>query len=1092
MILARRRKLILEWIRKQLIGPAEGQDQLVGISPLNRYPCGILYPVVPGEDGEDSASLPRESEANDSEAEEAEAEAEGSESEGGTPKTAKPIVSKIRYIPPSSVGFSFFVRGEGIRLRVTASASRYRVSEDKRDARGQYVAGAFPRLELPEWEEPFDAPIGATSPHLERRLIWPFNSVAEPAGVAGQGVQSHRAGIDALWRPFADGWIVTITLFNRERVLYKGDQKAYRSDHLEKCLFETKLECLVDSGEVGNYPRVDRSLLDFEEEELELQYRHKVIYAVGHGAAAEWDGRLPIQRIRSEFLPWVEVPRVTADGNRAIAPILELSSLATASQNPEKVFDNLDRFIADYENWVKDREVEGGSLSPEEQPPVHRINAGMTIALKRMKHGLHRLRVDSLAREAFSIANQAMLDQMVQHDKMLGRSKPSGQYRWRPFQLAFLLTVLESVLNEQSDFRDIVDLIWFPTGGGKTEAYLGLIAFLIAWRRLKYHTSGAGTTVLMRYTLRLLTADQYRRATRLICALELQRRRDQRLGEAPISIGMWVGLATSPNTFRSAKKLVESASTRDGKPPMELILVECPWCKTVFKSPDNYDARLNDFHFRCLNSECAFSEGTGYLPCNVVDEALFQDPPTLLVATIDKFTRLAWDDRTTSLLGGNGTRPPELVIQDELHLIAGALGSVAGIYEAALDSVLKLRGVYPKYVASTATIRMATDQVKRLYGRELAIFPPREISAEDTYFARIVPLDTSPGRIYVGYLAPRLGRQKCMAPLTASLLLAPLALATEQSLQNPDGLFDAWWTQVVYHGSLKGVGNSHNAFNIDVRERLYRLSEELNLVQNEQNSVLLRERPMPVIAQLTSTSAAETNAATFRRLEDNRGMPGCIDAVLATNMISVGLDVERLALMVINGQPLTTAEYIQASSRVGRGEVPGLVFANYYRDQARSLSHYENFRPYHESFYRFVEPSSVTPYTYQARMRALHAALVITVRHTCSNMLANETAATFDPNDPLIAKAIEMLKNRCAQADPDRSDKIRSHIDRLVEEWYSEVNQCKDRRALHYQADDDDASSNRLLFNHGDRIRGLWPTLQSMRNVENTALLKQL
>jgi superfamily II DNA/RNA helicase len=295
------------------------------------------------------------------------------------------------------------------------------------------------------------------------------------------------------------------------------------------------------------------------------------------------------------------------------------------------------------------------------------------------------------------------------------------------------------------------------------------------------------------------------------------------------------------------------------------------------------------------------------------------------------------------------------------------------------------------------------------------------------------------------------------------------------------------------------VGNSHNAFNIDVRDYFNRLVNEAeeSIAQepaedaNRQQKVI--SRLSAIIAQLTSISSPEENARTFSRLELMRGKSECLDAVLATNMVSVGLDVGRLALMVINGQPLTTAEYIQASSRVGRSDVPGVVVTNYFRNQARSLSHYENFRPYHDSFYRFVEPTSVTPFTFQARTRALHAAIVIAVRHSCRFLLANGTAGSFNSDDGSVKKTIETLKRRCVQADPERRVEIEAHIDRLVEQWNGEVRHCQSAKTqLNYQASDNDKASRRLLFNHEDKIEGLWSTLQSMRNVENTALLKQL
>jgi ATP-dependent helicase YprA (DUF1998 family) len=564
----------------------------------------------------------------------------------------------------------------------------------------------------------------------------------------------------------------------------------------------------------------------------------------------------------------------------------------------------------------------------------------------------------------------------------------------------------------------------------------------------------------------------------LICALELIRRELDYLGTEEISVGMWVGDATSPNTFQKAAELVAKSCITGDMPA--LVIDHCPWCGDAFTAKRNYDSTDQRFHFLCRNTDCSFGASvSGRLPCNVVDEALYAEPPTMLFATVDKFARLAWEERANAFFGGMRHLPPELIIQDELHLIAGALGSVAGLYEAAIDTVVQSRGLYPKYIASTATIRMASQQVKRLYGRDVAIFPPPGMNCDDSFFARTVPLTQRPGRIYVGYLAPMLNRQDCMAPLAAALLLAPTALFGSE--QDQRELLDAWWTQMVYHGSLKGVGNSHTAFASAVRDFM-------RLMQPRTENA---KRTTPNIAQLTSLQTAEQNAGIFARLNKEFDEEGCLDAVLATNMISVGLDVGRLGLMIINGQPLTTAEYIQASSRVGRSEIPGVVFANYYRDQARSLSHYESFRPYHDAFYRFVEPTSVTPFTYQARMRALHAALVIVIRHTVNGMLGNESAGVFDPNDGLIAKTIDRLKRRCKQSVLENPCEVDAHIDALVVEWQNEVDRCRDsRRKLEYQVPDRDTGRDRLLFNHDDRIRGLWPTLQSLRNVENSALIK--
>ena len=605
----------------------------------------------------------------------------------------------------------------------------------------------------------------------------------------------------------------------------------------------------------------------------------------------------------------------------------------------------------------------------------------------------------------------------------------------------------------------------------------------------------------MRYTLRLLTRQQFERAARVVCALELMRRRNPgRLGGAPVDIGIWVGDAISPNRFYKAKEIVEDIQAGRNDARHELLLEHCPWCRMPFDEMRGYHATEEEFCFHCIDPECAFGSDSRPLPCNVVDEALYERPPALLIGTIDKFARLAWEERTGAFFGVNeGTRPPELVIQDELHLITGPLGSVAGIYEAGLDALLNQRGVRPKYIASTATTRMAREQVRRLYARELAVFPPPGLSHADSYFARTDR--ERPGRLYVGYLAPMLDQQHCMAPLAAGLLAGPQAVYEGDS--EAEDLLDAWWTLVVYHGSLKGVGNSHNAFMTDVRDFGRMLAGELQEAERTADGDPSGDKPTEIdavsdrfngtrVSQLTSRRTAQDNAETFRRLERPRHSDDCLDAVLATNMVSVGVDVARLALMIVNGQPLTTAEYIQASSRVGRADVPGLVFANYYRHHARSLSHYETFHPYHKSFYRFVEPSSVTPYTWQVRSRALHAALVIAVRHACPNLRTNTSAGHFDRNAPEVGAVVAALKRRCTlAAAPGQARETAAHLDRIVGEWHDEACRCeRESRQLNYQSRGNERNVERLLYAHDEARRGLWPTLHSMRNVEGTGGLK--
>ena len=1063
------RQRLVDWVRLQLIGPAHG-GRLQG-SPLERYPTGVLHPVEPGYSGLDPAT-PEDDEEH---------ETPVGDGEGAQRNLAEPV-RRRRYVPPSSVSFSFFVRSaDDLSLRITASAATYERTGE-RDPQGRFLRREYRRESL------------------ECALEWPGGEPALPEDVL----------LEVRERAHGDGRILTVVFANRREPARIGEDRDGR------CLFEASLECEILNGELAEYPRVDPSLLTEEERELELQYRHKRIYAVGHGAAVDWSvkpGRP--SRIRAEFMPEVDVPLVTVQARDVDEDVLVLQDLAAAPW--DMVLDRLDAFVDGYQRWIKGQwRGSGGLGTTVERETAARICRRMDTAQKRMRRGVALLRADAGARFAFRQANRAMLEQMRQQDRSRDEGKrderkDSRVYRWRPFQLAFLLAVIESTVREKDDFRDVLDLIWFPTGGGKTEAYLGLIAFLIAWRRLQHGTLGGGTVVLMRYTLRLLTRQQFERATRIICALELLRRQDpERLGEEPITVGMWVGRAASPNTCRQAEDCVKELAAGDEDAGHQLVLRACPWCNREFEAPGSYRATLRSFAFLCRNPECEFgpdgeSGEPAPLPCNVVDESLYQRPPTLLIATIDKFARLAWEERSSVFLGRrppgsrSPRRPPELVIQDELHLIAGPLGSVAGLYEAGLETVLEQRGVRPKYVASTATIRMAREQVRSLYGRELAVFPPPGLSADDSWFARAD--HSRPGRLYVGYLAPALDQRRCLAPLAAALLQAPLAVFQDQP--DRDDLLDAWWTQVIYHGSLRGVGNSHNAYATSVRDLVRRLDQEQRqavrdgaeadgewTADPERTDVGGTAELRQSVVQLTSFSSPQRNARTFDQLHRRRGEPDCVDAVLATNMISVGVDVDRLATMVINGQPLTTAEYVQASSRIGRAAVPGLVFANYYRHQARSLSHYENFCPYHESFYRFVEPTSVTPFTYQVRTRALHAALVTALRHGCDALIRNQDAGAFDANDDRVRAVIRRLKRRCREADEARGEVTSRHLDRLAERWHQEARRCeRQKRRLNYQAKD--RAADGLLRQFDDPpARGLWRTLNSMRNVEDTGVLQ--
>jgi hypothetical protein len=881
----------------------------------------------------------------------------------------------------------------------------------------------------------------------------------------------------------SDGFLVTLSLSNE-----LTDEGLTRTPWIEACLFQVSLECRPEKGRIRPYPRTDIVLPDSEEIELEIRHRHHGIYGIGHGGAVDWDidEEGEVTGLRSDFMPTFAVPKITQSiESLSQSRTLELGFLSTIEITPITVCEDLDRFVDEYERWIEGRQRERETLGfrNREAEVSGVIIDRMRLASDRMRSGVERLRSDRLTATAFSIANQAMRHVLPQ--------KKAAPVSWRPFQLGFFLLALESVIDEQSEHRDQMDLLWFPTGGGKTEAYQALIAFLIAYRRMRHPGSGGGTAVIMRYTLRLLTIQQFERAATLISRLELIRRtRTKELGQTPITLGLWVGRAASPNNFKQAAEAVQQGQL--GK----LVLKKCPICDAPIRTPVGGDSEpksiewsRDHFRFLCPNPDCQLH---GEIPVNIVDDHLYRHPPTLLLGTVDKFAMLAWKSEPSALLGGAECRPPELIVQDELHLISGELGTLYGLYEAAFDTVLGLRGVRPKYLASTATIRKARRQVQMLYGREVTIFPPPGLSADDSFFAQTLPIsEENPGRLYLGYLAPNRRQQEALAPLVAALLVCSTSRSDDSERR------DAWWTLVVYHGSLRGVGNSTNTMqNLVPGEMAFLLDEEAERGQADELEERPRRRrtlPGDQVVQLTSNRDSSDIPNVLSSLEwpcDQHPPPPSV--LLCTNMLSVGVDVDRLALMIVNGQPLTTAEYIQASSRVGRAAVPGVVVAHYFRGQARSLSHYENFRPYHESFNRFVEPTSVTPFSAPARQRALHAALVITLRHGVPVMLGQNAAETMDPRSESVRHAVEALARRCAQADPGAAHRVRVHLDELLRDWSERIGRCREeRRKLTYSSRD--LSHATLLVSPDSKTPGdAWPTMLSMRHVDDECGLKQV
>lgn len=563
------------------------------------------------------------------------------------------------------------------------------------------------------------------------------------------------------------------------------------------------------------------------------------------------------------------------------------------------------------------------------------------------------------------------------------------------------MNVKSTFENDDPYRNDNVDLIWFPTGGGKTEAYLALTALTIAERRTSGDADVSGVSVIMRYTLRLLTAQQFERASFLICALEFLRNElSQRteynltLGGDKITLGMWIGSASTPNKLNDlngGKYAQYFAAYNNGiKPETNPFPISyCPWCGCKLEAEDKKGYNRNG-ELHCLNnSNCSFDA----LPIIYIDEALYKNPPTLLFATVDKFAQLNNTEKGQMFGAGTNRRRPDLIIQDEMHLISGPLGSLVGMFETMVEEICTKKDDNgnivrrPKIIASTATTRNTLNLIKQLYARTVKTFPVSGVRYSDNFFSHVLKYSESK-RLYMGlaptgHSASELEIRSIAAEIVAKeKMISEYLSEKDVDIKNKEAVYNAisinshlikdidnYWSLVLYYMNLKNLGRTHSRMGQEIlanvesmRAYLYEypaLNFVTNGFQTRTEEFTSRQESSRIKSLLVEAeSAPELVPSPMYNISVKYNM----DIVQATNMISVGIDIARWNVMFMVGQPLTTAEYIQSSSRVGR-TTHGLVVNIYNSIRNRERSFYENYVPYHQEFYKFVEPLTATTFT---------------------------------------------------------------------------------------------------------------------------------
>jgi hypothetical protein len=1098
----------LEW---ELLGPG-AKEEILDESPRKRYSAGILFPgghVIDETDdvtNEEISSFSHDDEddvniingTNENEGRET-----GGEEENGDVAYDDPVQLANAYFP-AAIGLSFMaeINNNGLVFEPRAAIYESFHENDKKNVNNESTQTAScekksdhssqnDETEINHAEENSSSsswisqkwkrrelPLSPVTVDINAKKGKPLcKNIKISDGLELQIISRRKDEISVL---------VTASLYN------SFPSENSRPPSVSKCFFQVGLK-VHDSNNSMNFLeyRMGRARHDDpEEQSLELLYRNRKSFAIGHGCAATWNepqnGRTNL--LETSILPKVKIPPVEPRSGPGDEYSMYLLSGGEGTVLPNKIPKVLHQVEISYKAWINERRKEVNTLPVSYRKRANEHLDKCDECHERIKSGIELLEKDNILLEGFMLANQAMLMQQVHYrrkrrtldEQMIPLPKtykPENDHtgRWRCFQIAFILMNLTSLVSNgkggNQDPRNIIDLIWFPTGGGKTEAYLGLAACTIFLRRLR-NPANAGCTVLMRYTLRLLTSQQFQRASTMVCACEIIRRQDEdKFGHEPISIGLWVGSTLTPNNRVEARKALNEWVGGRGENKFQILT--CPWCGTEMDNIRNPGytqvGKPVTVRYVCREKQCPFSNHRNPLPVTVIDEDIYDHPTTLVIGTVDKFAMLAWNDKSGSILGLDGAVGSglDLIIQDELHLISGPLGSLVGLYESVIDLLSSHNSRPPKIVASTATIRKAVDQCRNLYNRDTFIFPPSGLDVSDSYFA--LEKKNAPGRLYIGVLgsaAPSFTtlQLRTIAALLQGIKHLPLPAGSTEACRDP------YWTIIWYFNSLRELGHASTLVEADICEYLGVIARRLSLRTEDRRSI-----GHPV--EMTGRRSAEEIPTILGKLSNQYPDENVIDTLLATNMISVGVDISRLGLMVVTGQPKTTSEYIQATSRVGRGDSSaGLVIATYAPGKPRDRSHYEQFRSYHETFYQFVEPTSVTPFSLPAMERALHALIVIVVRHICE--LGNPRE--FNLHDVAVEDLRKWLCNRCEQIEIEHVEWLKTLFDELCRTWEA----VRPKKWQRWEQNQD--NERVLMFPAGKPANqdDLWPTLTSLRNVD--------
>ncbi len=1130
------REILQDEIQKEVVGPHEINETFPNEdSPKARYISGVLYPIqtpILDEDISTSSVQIKDQESPPGESEKVPINVGTKPSSMGL--TCNILKSQSEVI--SHVSYGRYVHPSSIKPKDKKTETSEKPTDEKK------VTSEKPTEE--KWES-------------WERVDQKFEPITiDTSKKSGK----HELEPNIFFRYYINenknGDYITLNVFLTNESIIKGDE--YIDD--SRCVYQPKIKLVAkDSSKIFlniSKKSSEKIKKTRPEEKINLfLFRNFKHFATGKNCSVEWN----IQEqedstnwIQTTFTPSFITPEIkprkaTKEIEDALLMknLFEVTDFSLYSKILDPIFQGYNSWITHLEErkakWTTSTDsYEKNFISPDDVPQ-ERIDE-CKASFERIQEGINIISKDPVVGEAFRFANEVMYHNIMHTDwakKNRDRGTVIGdgpneedlQPKWRLFQLAFLLLNIESITNPTSNNRNTADLLWFPTGGGKTEAYYGVIAFTMAFRRLKIEKIDVsdrepeqeldryGVAAIMRYTYRLLTLQQFQRAITLFCSCEYVRigkessKNREKFGSEPFLVGLWVGRDTTPNSFSEAKTTIQHKRNNpnliiEKSDPIQLL--NCPWCGRKldaynYEFEQSYESveklRPNRIKIRC-NKNCFFgkpNDSERVLPVVFVDEDIRNHRPSLLIATVDKFAQISWNWRYSTLFGNvsqyckdhgyrpgnvptinstdkcshirkkkfkNGKEenipvvslkrklaPPELIIQDELHLIAGPLGTLTGLYETAIDILCTSdQNIKPKIIASTATTKKSDEQLKNIFNSDKTkIFPPQGFEFGDSYFAEVLPVtDENPGKLHLGVCSTSVSGHNVDSRIAACILRKIRHIQENkekytfkgEELKFTEETLDPYFTLVSYYNTIKNLGAAMRMYEDTIPSYMGVINNTSeNKFQKENNAEInpvhnLRKE------ELTGRINAADIPKILQKIETKLGAGDVLDALLCTNMLSVGVDVDRLDVMIINGQPKSTSEYIQASGRIGR-KFPGIVITNYNYIRARDLSYFENFIQFHSTYHKSVEPGTLTPFAGRARDRGLAGMFMALVR--LNSKISADDPKTF--GDPKIIELSEVITkkilDRVGEIDPDEKEGTAKDIKNIIKKWNTAINEFR-------------------------------------------------